>query len=52
MDHNDRFYIMENEVAVLSIGNLAETVSNWNFWSASDQHPQSDLQQSSLSQEL
>jgi hypothetical protein len=44
MVHNGRFYIMEDEVAALSIRNLAKTVPDWNFWSACDQHPQSDLQ--------
>jgi hypothetical protein len=52
MVHNGCFSIMENGDAVLSIRNLAETISDWNLWSACDQHPQSDLQQSSLSQEL
>jgi hypothetical protein len=52
MVHDSRFYIMEDEVVVLSIRNLAKTVSDWNIWSACDQHPQSDLQQSSLRQKL
>jgi hypothetical protein len=39
MVHNGRFYVMEDEVAVLGIRNLAETVSNWNLWSACNQYP-------------
>jgi hypothetical protein len=44
MIHNSRFYIMEDEVVVLSMSNLEKTKSDWNLWSACDQHPQSDLQ--------
>jgi hypothetical protein len=36
MVYNSRLYIMEDEVTVLSIRNLAKPVSDWNLWSACD----------------
>ena len=52
MVHNSRFYVMKDEIAVLSIGNLTETVADRNLWSACNKHLQPDLlQRLSLSQE-
>jgi hypothetical protein len=47
-----RFYIMKDKVTVLGLRDMAETVQDWNLWSACDQHSQPDLLQgSSFSQD-